>query len=225
MNILIADTETTGLKKPIKACQIGWIHVDENCNILDAQEHLTDPQAPIDPGATAIHGFTNEQVAGKPSNAEICALMPQPFIWIGHNVQYDQGVIAEHLVFSGEVCTLAASRRWVKGTTNHKLQTLRTELGLSEQKAHSALGDCYTALELLKRILDLSGRDLKGFIELESQPKMLPVMIFGEHRGKSFDKIPPSYIKWLSSLPDLHRDLRYTLDKIQLLRPRGNLLR
>ena len=131
---LIVDTETSGLGSVVRACEIAFLRVDENLNILEEQVHLTDPQIVMDPGAVAIHGITNEQVAGFPSNSDICAKMPQPFTWIGHNSSYDQRVIAEHVTFNGNLCTLALARRWLPNTTNHKLATLQKELGLSEQK-------------------------------------------------------------------------------------------
>lgn len=214
---LIVDTETSGLGSVVRACEIAWVTVDENLKVLDEQVHLTDPQIVIDPGAIAIHGITNEQVAGFPSNSDICAKMPQPFVWCGHNSSYDQRVIAEHVTFNGNLCTLALARRWLPNTTNHKLATLQKELGLSEQKSHSALGDCRTTLELLKVLLDKSGRTLPALVELESKPKMLPKMIFGKYRGKTFDQIPKSYRDWMLAQIDLHKDLRYTLEKLEIL--------
>lgn len=216
-NYIIKDTETSGLKSPIRACEIAWLQVDENMNILDEQVHRTDPQIAMDQGAIDIHGITNEDVAGFPSNAEICARIPQPFVWIGHNCAYDQRVTGEHVIFNADMCTLALSRRWVKGTTNHKLATLQKELRLSEQKSHSALGDCHTAFELLQLILKLSGRTLPELVELESQPKMIQRMPFGMHRGKLFAEIPRDYRIWMMTQDDWHKDIKYTLEKLRLV--------
>lgn len=214
---LIVDSETSGLAPPIRACELAWIHIDENLNVLDEQVHRTDPQIPMHPGAVEIHGITNEDVAGLPNNAAICALMPQPFVWLGHNSSYDQRVIAEHVTFNGNLCTLALARRWISETSNHKLATLQAELGLSTQKSHSALGDCRTTLELLEVLLDRSGRTLPALIELESRPKVLPKMPFGMHRGKLFSEIPKSYIRWMSEQPDWHPDILYTINQMRLL--------
>ena len=214
---LIVDSETTGLASPITACEIAFIQVDENLTVLDEQVHLTDPQQPIDPGAQAIHGISNADVAGFPSNAAICEKMPQPFVWIGHNAPYDMRVLAQHVIFNGSICTLATARRWITGTTNHKLATLQQELGLSTQKSHSALGDCRTTLELLKVILDKSGRTLPALLELESKPKVIPRMSFGMHRGKLFSEIPKSYLRWMSEQKDWHPDILYTINQMKLL--------
>lgn len=216
-NYLIVDTETSGLKAPIRACEIAWISVDQDLNVLDEQVHLTDPQIPMDPGAVGIHGITNEQVAGYPDNATICALMPQPFVWCGHNSSYDQRVLSEHVIYNANLCTLALARRWLPHTTNHKLVTLQKELGLSTQKSHSALGDCRTTLELLKVLLNKSGRTLPALVELESKPKLIPRMSFGMHKGKLFSEIPKSYIRWMTEQPDWHPDILYTINQMKLL--------
>jgi exodeoxyribonuclease X len=186
-------------------------------NIVDEQVHRTDPGIPMDQGAIDIHGITNEAVAGFPTNAEICAKIPQPFIWIGHNCSYDQRVTGEHVVFNGDMCTLALARRWIKGTTNHKLATLQQELKLSPQKSHSALGDCRTTYELLQMILKLSGRNLPELVELESMPKMIQRMPFGMHKGKLFADIPRDYRRWMMEQPDWHRDIKYSLEKLRLI--------
>lgn len=214
---LVVDTETSGLGSVVRACEIAWVTIDENLKVLDEQVHLTDPQIVMDPGAVAIHGITNEQVAGFPSNGDICAKMPQPFVWCGHNSSYDQRVIAEHVTFNGNLCTLALARRWLPNTTNHKLATLQKELGLSEQKSHSALGDCRTTLELLKVLLDKSGRTLPALVELESKPKMLPKMPFGMYKGRLFVDIPKQYIHWMSEQPDWHPDILHTIKQLRLL--------
>lgn len=217
MHYIVIDSETTGLVSPIRACEIAWIVVDESLTVLDEQRHLTDPQHPIDPGAEAIHGISNAQVAGFPSNAEICAMIPRPLVWIGHNKSYDVRVLGEHLEWSADLCTLALARRWVKNTTNHKLATLQTELKLSDQQSHSALGDCRTTLELLKVITQLSGRTLPQLIELESMPKMLNSMPFGMHKGKLFSEIPKGYRQWMMTQTDWPRDIAYTLERLRLV--------
>lgn len=216
-NYCVIDTETTGLAPPIRACEIAWLLIDEDMNLLEENCHLTDPQQAIDPGAEKIHGISWDSVKGFPSNAEICSHIPQPVVWIGHNNSYDVRVIGEHVMFNAELCTLALSRRWVKGTTNHKLGTLQSELGLPEQKLHSALGDCHTTLALLRHISKLSGRNLPQLVDLEREPKMLQTMPFGKHRGKMFHQIPSGYKDWLLDQSDLHKDIRYTLEKTRIL--------
>lgn len=216
-NYLVLDTETTGLDPVIMPVEVAWIKIDENMNVLDEQVHRVNPLRPIHPGAIAIHGITDQDVALAPLIEAVADLIPQPFVACGHNVGFDLRVLAPHIEWCGEICTLALSRRWVKNTTNHKLSTLKQELHLSEQTSHSALGDCHTALELLRHCSKLSGRNLPELLELESVPKMLLVMPFGMHRGKRFDQVPPGYRKWLMGKDNLHKDLKYTLEKLRLV--------
>ena len=141
-------------------------------------------------------------------------------VWVTGNCSYDIRVIGEHVMFNGDLCTLALSRRFVKNTTNHKLDTLKVELGLKRKgglASHSALGDCYSTRELLLHVANLTGMNLTQLVELESVPKMLPKMPFGKHRGMAIKDMPKEYRTWLLSLPDLHKDLRYTLEKVKIL--------
>jgi len=214
---LVIDTETTGLISPVKPVELAWIHIDEEMNVLDEQVHRINPLLPISEGASAIHNIFDSDIALCPPVEEIVGFLPQPFVAIGHNISYDLRVLAPYVEWCGEICTLALSRRWVKGTSNHKLSTLKAELKLSEQASHSALGDTRTVLELLRLISTLSGRNLPQLLELETLPKMLTVMPFGKHRGKRFDQVPRPYRQWLMAQSDLHKDLRYTLERLRIV--------
>lgn len=212
----IIDTETTGLSNP-KACEVAWICIDENLNALDSKVFRVNPGAPIEPGASNIHGIYDEDVLHCPAIEEVMHGFPSKLCFIGHNVPFDQRVLGSTISWNSELCTLALARRWVKDTANHKLVTLKEHFQLSDQKSHSALGDCQTVLELLYVLCELSGRNLKGLIELESKPKVLVKMPFGQHKGKLMKDLPVGYRQWLLTLPDLHKDILYTLKTLRLV--------
>jgi exodeoxyribonuclease X len=214
MHFILLDTETTGLDQPRRPVEVAWLVLDDKMNVLDTFNARVNPGRPINPGATEIHGIKDEDVAHCPAYGEVVSALPKPFVALGHNVKFDLDVLAEHIEWSGEICTLALARRWVGEAPNHKLPTLKTFLNLSDQQSHSALGDCYTSLEVLRVCSERSGRNLLELLELESVPKMLPRMPFGMHKGKMMQEVPASYREWLRSKPDLHKDLRYTLDKL-----------
>lgn len=212
----VIDTETTGLAKA-KACEVAWISVDENLNILDEQVHRVNPEKLIEEGASAIHGIYNVDVADCPTIEKVMEGFPTKLCFMGHNVRYDQGVLGSVISWNSELCTLALARRWIKDSPNHKLVTLKQHLKLSEQTSHSALGDCHTSLEVLKHVANLAGRNLTQLIELESKPKMLNTMPFGMHKGKLFSDIPKPYRAWLLAQEDLHKDIRYTLERLKIV--------
>lgn len=214
MSYYLIDTETTGLDSPIRAVEVAWLHVGDKMEVLDTFVTKVNPGRPITVGASEIHGIYEQDVAQCPTVDQVVSALPKPFVAIGHNVAFDLRVLAEHIEWNGDICTLALARRWLPNAPNHKLPTLKEYLGLSEQKSHSALGDCFTALEVLKVCADKAGRDLKGLLELESIPKMLPKMPFGMHKGKPFHEVPASYREWLLGKGDLHKDLEYTLKKL-----------
>ena len=213
-NFRIIDTETTGLDSPMRAVEVGWIHINEHMEVVDAFVAKVNPGRPIAAGASEIHGIFDHDVAQCPTVDQVVSALPKPFVAIGHNVGYDLRVLGEHIEWNAEICTLALARRWIPESPNHKLPTLKTFLGLPEQESHTALGDCHTCLDVLRICAERSGRDLKGLLLLESRPKMLPKMPFGMHKGKPFHLVPASYREWLLSKEDLHKDLEYTLKKL-----------
>jgi DNA polymerase III epsilon subunit-like protein len=67
----ILDTETASLYKGV--VEVAWLWVDANLNVLDEQCHRVNPECRIEPGARAVHGISDEDVAGCPTIVQICA--------------------------------------------------------------------------------------------------------------------------------------------------------
>ena len=212
-NYLILDTETTGLNGSV--CEIAWATLDGDLNIIDQHVALVNPERPIEPGAQAIHGISDADVADKPTLAEVAKLLPENGWLLAHNASFDLRMIASAYVPAASLCTLSLSRKYIKGTTNHKLETLQRELGLPNRKSHSALGDILTVHDLLMHMMPLIGAPLETLFKRASTPKLLHVMPFGMHKGLPFLQVPPDYIDWLSKKDNLDQDLKYTLEKMK----------
>ena len=207
------DTETTGLAQA-KACEIAWIDFDQNYKVLDTFRSLVNPEKPIEPGAQAIHGISDADVAGSPIIETILATWPKPLVAVGHNVAFDLRVVGAYVEWNGVVCTLNLARHYIKDSINHKLETLKTHLNLSEQASHSALGDCYTCFEVLQHISKITGKTFLEILEMESRPRLMEKMPFGMHKGKLMRDVPRDYRSHMLTLPDLLPDVRFTFERL-----------
>jgi DNA polymerase-3 subunit epsilon len=97
---LFLDTETTGLGEDAEICEIAIID-DQGQPRLDV---LVKPSIPISHGAMAVHGITNEMVAGAvtidwmlPSLMELV----QGHSLVIYNAEYDMRVIAQSIKARG----------------------------------------------------------------------------------------------------------------------------
>ena len=96
--IVIGDTETTGLRtdRGHRIIDFAFVEIINRKITGRVMHHFVDPQFPIDPGASAVHGVTNDMLVGKPSFA---SLIPDIREFIGtdevifHNAKFDM----EHL--------------------------------------------------------------------------------------------------------------------------------
>lgn len=138
MSYYILDTETASLSGG--CVEIAWLHIDKNLNILEEFRSLCNPERAIEPGAFAIHNISQKDVANAPTLAQLATNLPEQLDVCCHNASFDIRVVSPHISVGRSLCTLALSRTHIKGTSNHKLPTLRTELSLPEQKDHTALG-------------------------------------------------------------------------------------
>lgn len=219
MSWIVGDVETSGLGPEAKIVEVALAHVDDAMNIIESAHSLIDPQTPINPAASGIHGITNAHVAGKPTIEEFFAGEGAYFAddgdlpLIAHNAKFDMAFLSPHMkALTSTLDTLKLARIIYPEAENHKLQTLRYYLGLDGGSAHSALGDVEVLLSLLRHMCSQSNLDLYGLYKLSQQPILLTKMPFGKHKGTDLNKLPNNYVKWLIGLPDLDENLRYSLE-------------
>jgi exodeoxyribonuclease X len=216
--LFILDTETCGLTGGV--VELAYLRVDFELNILDEFCTLVNPEKPIDPRATQIHGITDADVANCETMAQVTARMPwfiEPVIWCGHNAGFDVRMTDPFIRPSKTLCTLALAREFIKGTSNNKLDTLQVELGLPEQKSHTALGDVHTCRDLLLHILPIAGVNFRTLLERSDKPHLIAKMPHGKYKGITILRVPNDYREWMLAQSDIDKNLRYTLEKMRNL--------
>lgn len=162
MQIIVFDTETTGLVKPIPTniqfqpfmTEIFCLKIDENFNKVDEFESMVKPPIPISKEITKITGITDDDVKDAPTFFEIYNGLYDFFngvdIVVGHNVAFDIDIIHYELMrhdlgkkFSypkKHICTVEKSYHLQNKRLN--LQSLHEELfGVGFDGGHRAKFD------------------------------------------------------------------------------------
>ena len=220
MTPLLIDFETTGLSKTAKACEVAWIEIDDDLNVVDSDMSLLDPQCQIEAGAAAIHGITNRMVAGAPTADEYFhdilngALSKQPVLMVAHCAPFDWRFFEPYAHRDTKtMCTLALARRIYPDAENHKLGTLAYLFDFvdDDTRLHSAESDLNMLLKLVRRMSEDTGLDIYGLAELSWQPNPNQKIWFGKHRGTPLRELPKDYIHWLLTKADIDAELRAAL--------------
>jgi DNA polymerase III epsilon subunit-like protein len=216
MKYYVVDTETCGLNPPAPpgsgVVQVAWAEIcPTTLEILDVQSHLVNPQAPIHPEAAKVHGYTNADVDHlKPLEYSYAPVGPT--VLICHNYPFDSKFLARYTEnLAGKLCTLELARHLVRDSKNHKLATLAEHFKLEAGKAHDAGGDVRTTVQLLRILVEMSGRTLTQLVAA-NKAKNFHVMPFGKYKGFTLDKLPLGYLKWFID-QEIDGDLRYTLQQ------------
>lgn len=214
---LVADTETCGLGEHQKACELAIREIDPvTLDTIKEWESLIDPQWPIQPGASEIHGIYDKDVVDAPTLAEYLEhvlkdeFVGYDIVFIGHNAQFDLKCLHTLFDVTQTVCTLAWARRLLTDAPNNKLQTLREHFGYPAGEAHRALADVATTVRVLRELLQRSGFTLEQFA-MNGQ-HTVHVMPWGAHRGKLLMQVPVPYLRWLWSV-DLEENMRESVKK------------
>jgi exodeoxyribonuclease X len=220
MRFIVGDTETTGPKPDDKVVEIAWVEVDEGLAVVDRVHSLIDPEMHIPAAASGIHRITDADVVHAPTIKEFFyELMDDPLqgdvCLIAHNVQFDRRYFSPFISnLVAELCTLRLARRLWPEAENHKLQTLMFELDLDRGTSHRADGDVDTTVDLLRKIVERSGKSLLELAAESMEPVLVEVMPFGKHKGKKLLDLPKDYVKWLLNLDNLDRDMRWSLERL-----------
>lgn len=180
---IFLDTETTGLDpdcdEVIELAMVPFDYERDSGRIiavhLDAALFaLREPSTPITPESSAVHGITNEAVAGASiDDAEIIALLDEAQLVIAHNAAFDRPMV-EKLWPAFEAkhwaCSFADIDWKAEGLGTAKLDYLLMRQGWFFDD-HRALADALAALFLLTLPLPHSGRPaLAAMLESARRP-------------------------------------------------------
>jgi len=155
---IAADVETTGLSAAYghRICEIAFLRFLRG-SVIDSCVSLVNPLRPIDPGAKAVNGISDEMVADAPTFAD---LFPQILAFLDndplvfHNAPFDLSFLRAEARLAGGtwpgnpvVDTLLIARRTGRFRSN-SLPRICRELGINSV-FHRAEADAWAAGKLL----------------------------------------------------------------------------
>lgn len=202
MIIRCLDFETTGFPPNAGVCEVGWTDVIVNgadVQILPTVSLLCKPGMPISPGAMAVHGITDEDVAGQPPTTErFMRVMSGADVFCAHNAAF------ERQFFEGGdtpwICTYKVALELIDGLPNYKNGDIPRHLGIDLDPArcaplHRAGPDTYITAKILEFFL-LNGCQPEKMVEISLRAKVVRKMTFGKHNGEMIADLPDSYLQW-----------------------------
>lgn len=220
MILRVIDIETTGLAPPAEIIELGRVDVvssDGSYQINRPAFHLFRPLHGIPPETKAIHHITdNDFLADTP----ICSNeLLQKAIWEGsapdvlvaHNCGFERTFIPEAASSKLPwICTLKVALHVWPAAPGHSNQILRYWRNLDLDNAlatppHRAAPDAWVTAHLLVELLTLTTVD--QMISWTEQPKKLPTIPFGKHRGSTWSDVPQGYLQWMVRQADMDADV------------------
>lgn len=220
MRLRVIDIETTGMAPPAEIIEFGRSDVvsgGDGLNIERPMARLYRPLNGIPPETMAVHHITEADFnADTPVCSEDRLRMAvwggeKPDVLVAHNCEFERSFIpsavTEHLPW---ICTLKVALRVWPDAPGHSNQVLRYWRGLVLDPAlamppHRAGPDAWVTAHLLRELLQHA--TVEQMVAWTEEPKMLPKVNFGKHRGSAWPEVPADYLKWMVGQPDMDPDV------------------
>jgi DNA polymerase-3 subunit epsilon len=169
LSFVALDTETTG-KYPLESeiCEVAAVKWHGGA-IVGEYQTLVRPTHQMSEEVIKIHNISNEMVMTAPEIGEILPAFStfiKGSICIAHHAPFDLGFLAPEfesrhlpLPLESALCTSLLSRKLIRESSNHKLQTLIRVLKLDGGQAHRALDDTKACLQVALECFRRLGED------------------------------------------------------------------
>ncbi|MHB8230592.1 MAG: 3'-5' exonuclease [Vulcanimicrobiaceae bacterium] len=156
----VIDVETTGFNPAVdRVVEAACVQIRDG-DIVGTWSSLVNPQRPIPPQASAVHGIYDEDVVNAPAfehvEAHLLGLCSESVV-VAHNASFDLGFLPALAAARPALCSLQLARRAFPLAPNHKNQTLRYYLRLDDDPliaslgAHRALADALVTTAIFLR--------------------------------------------------------------------------
>jgi DNA polymerase-3 subunit epsilon len=224
--ILFFDLETTGINPATdRIVEISYLKISPNGK-EESKTLLVNPDMPIPPSSTAIHGISDEKVANCPKFKEIAKVLARDIEGCdlaGFNSnRFDIPLLAEEFL-RADVDIDFSKRKFVDvQTIFHKMEQRTLSAGLKFycdkdlENAHSAEADTRATYDILKAQLDRYPNltnEVSFLAEFSTQNKNvdfagriiydesgIEVFNFGKYKGKPVTEVfkeDPGYYSWM----------------------------
>lgn len=224
-SIAVIDLETTGINPSVdKIIEIAIVKVLPDGN-QQIKRKLINPEMPIDPSSTAIHGITNEMVANAPTFKQVANELRQ-FIencdLAGYNSnRFDIPMLVEEFLRAGLDFDADKHRLIDVQRVFHKMEprtlgaAYKFYCNKTLENAHSAEADARATWEILEAqlqrypelensidtVLKFIGEDeVVDFARRMINKDGVVIFNFGKHKGKPVEQIfkqEPQYYDWM----------------------------
>ncbi len=160
------DLETTGLWAATdRIVEIAAVRFRESGEVLEAFQSLVNPERLVSPGAYAVHGITDQELAQARRASDV---LPELVTFLGnaeraavvaHNASFDAGFLGTELKRAGlgvpshaMYDTLALARERLPMLESHRLESVAWHFGLDAAGAHRAMADTLLVKEIWLRL-------------------------------------------------------------------------
>ena len=238
------DLETTGLNvAKDRVVEISILKIFPNGN-KESKTWLVNPEMPIPPQTTAVHGITDEKVANEPTfkqlSKDIYSMIKESDLAGFNSDRFDIPLLAEEMLRAGIDVDFKKHLTVDVQTIFHKMEkrnlsaAYKFYCGKDLNNAHSAEVDTNATYEVLKsqikkydelendisKLSTFSKRqksvDFAGFIILDEDRDA--AFNFGKHKGEKVIEVferEPGYFSWLLNA-DFPRYTKKVLTAIRL---------
>lgn len=204
--IRVVDFETTALAPPEgEVIEVGYSDYDtETGDVFAPISYLCGAEV-IPPENRAVHHIRLSDVAGKPkfSASKLFLDARDAGAVAAHNMNFEQQWFGEH--DAKLICTYKSALRVWPDAPSHANMALAYWLEDQGKVAmnaewttptHRAGPDAYVTAHILKALFaaGATGRDMVAWTK---EPKLMPRVTFGKHKGASWPDVPASYLAWL----------------------------
>lgn len=218
--IRVIDLETTGLAPPAEIIEFGRVDVviqNGDPTVGRPMARLYRPLHGIPPETMAVHHITPADF-----NEETPVCTPerlQQAVWGGerpdvlaaHNYEFERKFVTEAATDQlAWICTFKSALHVWPDAPGHTNQVLRYWRGLTLDRTlafppHRAGPDAYVTACLLVELLKFAS--IEQMITWSKEPRPMPVIPFGMHKGKPWAEAPLDYLQWMLRQSDMEADL------------------
>lgn len=222
MRLRVIDIETTGGAPPAEIIEFGRVDVvaeGEGWRVERPMARLYRPSGAIPPETMAIHHISEDMFDAETSACTEERLHRavwtggQPDVLVAHYSAFEQAFIPETITAPLPwICTYKSALRVWPDAPMHSNQVLRywRKLRLDPSLAmppHRAAPDAYVTAHILVELLKEAGVD--DMIAWTREPKSLPTIPFGKHRGLRWAEAPADYLEWVVRQSEMDADVAW----------------